>query len=102
MILCLYKYMKQASYTYNEEVIQHQQWQLHHPTMTIMTHLFSSIDDILWIVQAASTRSTNHRVVARGSVCYLNSCQLLHWFAQSHSAHEQASVCVVCGCGGGR
>lgn len=53
------------------------------------THLFSTVDDILWVVEASSTGPANDRVVARGSVGNANGRCLLNWLAQSYTTQQQ-------------
>ena len=48
-------------------------------------HLFSTIDDIFWVVESSCTWPSNDRVVARRCVGNLDGCDVLHWLTQCHS-----------------
>ena len=57
--------------------------------VVMVTHLFSPVDDILWVVKPSSTGPADDRVVARWSMGDANGSHLLNWLAQSHTAQQQ-------------
>ena len=60
-----------------------------HKFLGRVLHLFSTIDDIFWVVESSCTWSSDDRVVARRRVGNLDGRDVLHWLTQCHSTQEQ-------------